>query len=329
MKFNGATSTQRSLPGSSPQGVFLGCFFFMIKFNGALLRPDIPRPFNHPGSIMSSSSSECTVKYIDDASKACSFQLKKALLPDPASCTGYVLNPLENPLQDSLDDLKCFTDKNLMVINKKKTQIMSFNFSKTLVFSPDFTIGNSPVLNIVTEAKLLGIVISDDLRWTSHVDFMCKKAAKKIWMLRRLKLLEIEPEIMLDFYLKEIRSVLEFGVACWNGGLTAQHSDKIERVQKISVNIILGDTDWNIPYEIGCTLLEIEPLVYRRKDLCVRFIQKTAKNPTHSDWFCPSQEFHNTRQDLPVYREFKCNSKRFFKSPLCYLTRLLNENPIS
>ena len=148
-------------------------------------------------------------------------------------------------------------------------------------------------------------------------------------MLRRLKLFGIEPEIMLDFYLKEIRSVLEFGVACWNGGLTAQHSDKIERVQKISINIILGDTDWNIPYEIGCTLLEIEPLVYRRKDLCVRFIQKTAKNPTHSDWFCPSQEFHNTRQDLPVCREFKCNSKRFFKSPLCYLTRLLNENPIS
>ena len=133
---------------------------------------------------------------------------------------------------------------------------------------------------------------------------------------------------MLDFYLKEIRSVLEFGVACWNGGLTARHSDQIERIQKIAVNIILCDTDWKIPYEVGCTLLKIDLLVNRRNELCTRFIQKTSCNPMHSDWFCPRQDIHNTRHDLAPYREFKCNSKRFFNSPLCHLTRLLNQNPV-
>ena len=328
MRYNGATSSLRSLPGSSPQGVFLGCFFFMIKFNGALLRPNVPRPFTCPVPVMSSSATECTVKYIDDASKACSIQLKKSLIPYPASCTGYILDPINNQLQDSLTELKDFTDKNLMVINEKKSQIMSFNFSKTLTFPPEFTIGNSPILEVVTHTKLLGIVISVDLKWNLHVEYMCKKAAKKIWMLRRLKSLNMEPKIILDFYLKEIRSVLEFGVACWNGGLTAQHSEQIERIQKIAVNIILCDSDWQIPYEVGCTSLGIDLLVHRRTELCIRFIQKTALNPMHSDWFCPSQDNHYTRQDLPPYREFKCNSKRFYNSPLCHLTRMLNQNPV-
>ena len=43
LKYKGSVSTLRFLPGSSPQGTFLGVFLFIIKFNGACLRPSIPR----------------------------------------------------------------------------------------------------------------------------------------------------------------------------------------------------------------------------------------------------------------------------------------------
>ena len=43
LTYNGATSSPRDLPGSSPQGAFLGIFFFIVKYNGAALRPHIPR----------------------------------------------------------------------------------------------------------------------------------------------------------------------------------------------------------------------------------------------------------------------------------------------
>ena len=130
LKFHGAVSTVRQLPGSAPQGVFLGCFFFIIKFNGALLRPDIPRPLPKSTPLMKSKTDSCTVKYIDDATQARSINLKKALLTDPVDRqqpyqhrerTGHILNPLYNELQADLAGLKDFTDKNLMVINKKKT----------------------------------------------------------------------------------------------------------------------------------------------------------------------------------------------------------------
>ena len=43
LSYNGATSSPRDLPGSSPQGAFLGIFFFVVKYNGVSLRAIIPR----------------------------------------------------------------------------------------------------------------------------------------------------------------------------------------------------------------------------------------------------------------------------------------------
>ena len=43
LHYNGEASSPRDLPGSSPQGAFLGIFFFIIKYNAAALRPRIPR----------------------------------------------------------------------------------------------------------------------------------------------------------------------------------------------------------------------------------------------------------------------------------------------
>ena len=170
-----------------------------------------------------------------------------------------------------------------MVINKKKTQIMCVNFRKSLQFPPIFGIGDCKQLEIVKQTKLVGIMVSDDLRWSAHVDYMCQKASKKIWQLRRMKILNLEQNILLDFYCKEIRSILEFGVAVWSSGLTVKMCDQIERIQKICVNIILCDTEWEIPYDVGCTLLEIEPLRHRRPELCINFIQKASRDPRHAD----------------------------------------------
>jgi hypothetical protein len=44
LKYRGVFSSLRFLPGSSPQGTVLGVILFIIYFNGAALRPGIPRP---------------------------------------------------------------------------------------------------------------------------------------------------------------------------------------------------------------------------------------------------------------------------------------------
>ena len=117
-------------------------------------------------------------------------------------------------------------------------------------------------------------------------------------------------------------------MAVWNSGITNKMKEDIERTQKVCVNIILCDTEWEIPYEVGCTLLGIEPLGFRRQDLCTRFIQKTSLDPRHADMFSRNTNPFNTRNVKPIYKEFNCRTNRFFDSPLCHLTRLLNLNPV-
>ena len=71
MRYKGCSSSRRMLPGSTPQGALLGILLFIIKFNGALLRPLIPR------------LNSLSLKYIDDLSLLRSFNLKTCLSPDP------------------------------------------------------------------------------------------------------------------------------------------------------------------------------------------------------------------------------------------------------
>ena len=57
----------------------MGGLIFIIKFNGAFMRPPIPRDISGP---ISKSKSE-KVKYVDDGTIAVSINLKTSLLPDP------------------------------------------------------------------------------------------------------------------------------------------------------------------------------------------------------------------------------------------------------
>ena len=136
MRYKGSTSSRRLLPGSTPQGALLGILLFIIKFNGALLRPVIPRP------------SSLSLKYIDDLSLLQCFNLKACLTPDPDDRmrpftynerTQQVLLAENNPMQEQLDRLKIFTTENLLKIREKKTCLMKFNFSKSHDFPPELS----------------------------------------------------------------------------------------------------------------------------------------------------------------------------------------------
>ena len=72
LTYNGSQSSQKMLPGGGPQGAYLGGLIFIIKFNGAFLRPPVPRQIQGP---VSKSRSE-KVKFVDDGTVAVSVDLK-------------------------------------------------------------------------------------------------------------------------------------------------------------------------------------------------------------------------------------------------------------
>ena len=87
---------------------------------------------------------------------------------------------------------------------------------------------------------LLLIIVTSDLRWQANTSEIYRKALAKMWLLRRMKASNLEPQIIIDFYLKEIRIVAEHGVAIWNSGLTKTQSHTIEKIQKIALKLFWG-----------------------------------------------------------------------------------------
>ena len=79
-----------------------------------------------------------------------------------------------NLLQAFLDDLSDLKTNNNLAINEKKTTVMIFNVRRKVDFPPELSIGNSEILKVVEETKLLGIILSSDLKWQANTDHnMC------------------------------------------------------------------------------------------------------------------------------------------------------------
>ena len=130
-----------------------------------------------------------------------------------------------------------------MRINESKTKVMLFNTSRILDFPPELTLPKmNNFLDVVEHTRLLGLQITTDLRWSAHSKFIIKRANTKLWMLRRMKLLNIDPDIIIDFYFKEIRSICEMACPVFHSGLTQRQSRNIEMIQKRALKIILGDS---------------------------------------------------------------------------------------
>ena len=170
--------------------------------------------------------------------------------------------------------------------------------------------------------KLVGVIITSDLKWVKNTNYICEKAMVRLWILRRMKVFNLDMEHICDTYIKEIRSLLELAVPVWHSGLTVKLTRDIERVQKLALGIILGENFVN--YEVACTLMEIEPLDSRREQLCLNFARKNIMQD--NTLFTMAPKLVNTRSKKNVVVEPKCNYKRFKNSSIPYLSRLVNKN---
>ena len=163
-------------------------------------------------------------------------------------------------------------------------------------------------------------MLSDNLSWYKNTQYICQKARKKLWILRRMVQLDLDIWILFDVYTKEVRSILELAVPAWHSGLTKQQSADIERVQKISFKLILGDQYEN--YDNACNFFSTETLEQRRVKLCLKFASKNLKS--ENSLFISNTSVRNTRQKAKLVQEIKCRTKRFEKSSIPYLSKLLN-----
>ena len=125
--------------------------------------------------------------------------------------TGHVLPAENSNVHKQLIKTLDYATANEMEINYKKTKAITFNPCTSVDFSPEISLNHND-LEVVDEVRLLGLIITSDLKWASNTNSMVSKANKRIWIVRRLKFLGAEVDDLLEIYTKQIRSVLELAV---------------------------------------------------------------------------------------------------------------------
>ena len=62
---------------------------------------------------------------------------------------------------------------------------MIFNFNEKYQFSTRLSLNNEN-LEVVNRAKILGLIITDDLKWDENTSYLVKKAYSRMQLLRKV-----------------------------------------------------------------------------------------------------------------------------------------------
>ena len=192
--------------------------------------------------------------------------------------TGHVLPAGCSNVQKQLKRIEEYAENNEMKINYKKTKLMVFNPCWSKDFMPEMVLGGVE-LEVVEEMRLLGLIVTPDMKWASNTKHIVKRAFSKLWMVRRLKGLGVTTDQLVDVYVKQVRSILELAVPAWHGAISQADATDIERVQKCALHIILDDSYSS--YKEALVLVDLEMLYERREKLCLKFARKAEKHGKH------------------------------------------------
>ena len=122
----------------------------------------------------------------------------------------------------------------VLIVSCKELRI---SFTKSENTLEPVTIDNMNI-EVVPSAKLLGVMISNDLKWNMHVEMIYRKVAARFYFLRQLKRAKVPTNDLLSFYTTCIRPVAEYACPVFHTALPQYLSDQLERLQKRALRII-------------------------------------------------------------------------------------------
>ena len=188
VKFNNVLSDVYQLIGGGPQGTLLGGIEYLVQSNDNADCVDEEERF----------------KYVDDLSILEVICLTGLLMeydtrqhvPSDIGTDQMFLPPQVTRTQTNLNQISRWTDENMMSINVIKTKFMIFTRTKT-----DFTtrlVVNGQKIDQVTEQKVCGVWITDDLKWEKNSRELAKGAFIRMSMLTKLKYVGVCQADLLD-----------------------------------------------------------------------------------------------------------------------------------
>ena len=316
VKWHGQRSSVRKIKGGGPQGATLGILEYLSQSN----------------KCANFVSEQDKFRFVDDLSVleivnlltvglTC-YNLKQHVPSDLPSHNQFI--PAEN-LQSQywLNEINEWTENQKMKINETKTKSMIFNFTNNFQFTTRLTLKNQKI-EVLKSTKLLGTIISDDLKWDLNTRNLVKKANARMELLRRVSSFNPPLEDLKIVYFLFVRSILEQSATVWHSSLTKENSDDIERIQKSAVKIMLGDKYCG--YKKSLEKLDIDTLKDRREQLCLKFALKASKNLKTKHMFPENEKLHAMQMRKPErFKVDHAKTERLKNSSIIFMQHLLNK----
>ena len=209
-----------------------------------------------------------------------------------------------------------------MKLNNLKTKNLIFNYSKNYQFSTDLKLEDE-VIETVTETKLLGTIITSDLKWNKNTQSIVKQSNKRMSFLHKASKFTNNYNDLKKIYMLQVRSKLEQSAMLWHFGLTQKNRNQLERVQKSALRVILGKRYTS--YSDALKVLNIESLEDRRNSLCLQFAKNRLKVDKLRKMFPKSSTLHGmTKRNAEPFIVNRTLTERYLNSAVPQMQRMLN-----
>ena len=163
--------------------------------------------------------------YINDITEVVESEVR--LFADDTILYVFVDNPVTsaNSLNQDLVRIKQWADQWIIKFSPPKTESMTISKKRNKLLHPPLFFGDTQIKE-VSSHKHLGINLSNDLSWNSHLTSVANSANRCVDVLNALKF-KLDRKTLEKLYLSFIRSKLEYGNIIWDN-CTQEQADTIE-----------------------------------------------------------------------------------------------------
>ena len=315
VKWHGVKSGVRGLPGGSPQGASLGLWSFLSQTN------DNPEDAKND-EIYKFVDDKSVIEIINLFSIGLASHNVRATVPSNIPMTNCFIPAEHLKTQSNLEKVDSWAESKQMKLNSKKTKVMAFNFSSDKKFSTDIKLKNETI-ETVSETKLLGTIITDDLRWNRNTENIVRETNKRMRLLHRASKFTSNIKDLKQIYMLQIRSKLDQSSVVWHSSLTQKNRADLERVQKSAVKCILGQK--YVSYENALLKVGLQSLEERRESMMFKFAKQCLKIEKLKGLFPRRVTSHDMfKRDSDIFDLVKPRTSRYQLSAIPVMQKMLN-----
>ena len=229
---------------------------------------------------------------------------------DDSSIYEVVQHNIRSNLDQILSKADEWVERNIMELNGKKTKELRITFSNhNFDLGEQLLIANTPI-KVARKAKILGLTISDNLKWNDHIQDICSKASKRLYFLRILQRADFDVPDLVKMYRCYIRPVLEYACPLWHSCIPEYLCEQVEAVQKRALRIICKNVSTGIV-----------SLKDRRESLCRKYFNRINKPSNCISNLLPSCSEHQYNLWNNRLTSIKAKTERFRNSFIPYAIR--------